>query len=117
MNKTQRLNRTNRVYATPFIVESKEVFTDEKTKIQKEEWKQKYKLYGQYKALHGRDYELARQMGSEKTIKLIIPFGPKINETMRIIFQNKIYDIENIDNIGMLDEELEIRAIEKRFKK
>lgn len=117
MNKTQQLNRTNRVYTTPFIIESKKVVTDEKTRIQKEEWKQKYRLYGQFKALHGRDYELARQMGSEKTIKFIIPFGPKIDETMRIKFQGKIYDIENIDNIGMLNEEVEIRAKEKRFKK
>lgn len=110
--KEQSLHQTNRVYDTPIVVEEKKVKQDENG-IQREAWMTKYKLLAAAKNQYGKEYEVARQRDNRKTIKFIVPYGPDINEEMRIRFQGKIYDIENIDNIGYKNAELEIRAIEK----
>lgn len=114
-SKIQTMNKTNRVYSAPFIIQEKKVIQDENG-IEKEKWTNKYKLYGDIKNLHGSEYELAKQVNNSKTIKIIIQQGPQINEDMRVLFNNKTYDIDNIDNISYQDEELEIKAIERVFK-
>lgn len=111
-NKQQEMNRINRAYNTPFTIQAKEVKQDEDG-LESEEWVKKYKLFGFVKNLHGAEYELAKQVDNSKTIKIIIKYGPNINENMRIIFNKKVYDIDNIDNINYLNEELEIKAIER----
>lgn len=111
-NKEQRLKQVGRVYDSPFVVEEKKTVQDDNG-IVKEQWVKKYKLFADGKNLYGREYELARQRGNVKTVKFIIKAGPKIDESMRIIFDSKIYDIDNIDNIGFKNEEVEIKAIER----
>lgn len=110
--KEQSLRQTNRVYDTPLVIEEKKVQQD-KNGIQKESWVKKYKLLASSKNQYGKEYEIARQKNNRKTVKFIIPWGAEIDETMRIKFQNKIYDIENIDNIGYQNQEFEIRAVER----
>lgn len=110
--REKSLNQTNRVYDTPITIEEKSVQQDANG-IQRETWVQKYKLLAAAKNLYGREYEIARQRDNRKTIKFIVPYGSDINEEMRIRFQGKIYDIDNIDNIGYKNAEMEIRAIEK----
>ncbi len=111
----QTMNQVNRVYDTPFIVEE---YTTVKSDsgVQKKRWRFKYKLFAAVKNLYGREYEIARQRNNKKTVKFIIKFGPYITEEMRIIFNGKIFDIDNIDNIGFKNQELEIRAIERAKK-
>lgn len=115
-NKQQALNQTNRVFDTPFFIQEKTV-TQDKYGIEREEWRTVYKLFADGRNIYGQEYELARQRGNQKTVKFIIKYGPKIDETMRILFQNKVYDIDNVDNIGFKNEMLEIRAIERRYDK
>lgn len=112
--KQQAMRQTNRVFDTPFIVEEKRVSQDENG-IEREEWCFKYKLYADGRNLHGSEYELARQVSNRKTVKFIVKAGPTITEHMRIQFNCKIYDIDNIDNIGFKNEEIEIKAIERRL--
>lgn len=110
--REQSLNQANRVYDTPIVVEEKRVQQDANG-IQREAWAEKYKLLAAAKNQYGTEYEVARQRDNRKTAKFIVPYGPAIDETMRIRFQGKIYDIDNIDNISYKNAELEIRAIER----
>ena len=115
-NKIQSLNQVGRVFDTPIAVLEKEVKKDGNG-VEREIWKEKYKLFACAKNLHGKEYELAKQINNRKTIKLIIKYGPKIDESMQIRFQGKFYDIDNIDNIGFQNEEIEIKAIERVMRR
>lgn len=114
--KQQAIAQTNRVFDVPFVVQEKTTQQDDNG-IEREVWVQKYKLFADGGNLYGKEYMAAKQMDNDKTIKFIIKYGPQIDEKMRIVFNEKIFDIENIDNIRYKNELLEIRATEKRVKK
>lgn len=114
-NKAQTMNNCNRVFDVPFEIQEKIIIQDDNG-LEQEKWNKKYKLFADAKCLFGKEYELAKQDYTQDTIKFIIKAGIKIDENMRVIFNNKIFDIEKIDNIGFKNELLEIRAIERGKK-
>lgn len=62
--------------------------------------------------LHGREYFEAAAVQAEKTVKFTIRFTKDIDESMRIMFQGKQYNIASIDNIKYANKFIEIKAME-----
>lgn len=62
--------------------------------------------------LHGREYFEAATVNAEKTIKFTIRFIDGIDNSMRISFKGKQYEITSIDNIKYENRFLEIKALE-----
>ena len=62
--------------------------------------------------LSGREYFEAAAVQKEKTVKFLIRAGVDIDETMRILFNDKIYNIIFIDNINYKNKYIEIKALE-----
>ncbi|WP_373181214.1 phage head closure protein [Clostridium butyricum] len=62
--------------------------------------------------LHGREYFEAAAVQAEKTVKFIIRFIKDIDESMRIKFRDKQYNITSIDNIKYANKFIEIKAME-----
>ena len=62
--------------------------------------------------LHGKEYFEAAAIQKEKTVKFIIRAIEGLDETMRILFQGKTYNITFIDNIKYENRYIEIKAME-----
>ncbi|WP_123053084.1 phage head closure protein [Clostridium sp. JN-1] len=62
--------------------------------------------------LHGREYFEAAAVQAEKTVKFTIRFIKDIDESMRIKFRDKQYNITSIDNIKYANKFIEIKAME-----
>jgi len=62
--------------------------------------------------LHGREYFAAAAVKAENTVKFTIRYIEGINESMRILFQEKQYNITSIDNIKYANKFIEIKALE-----
>jgi len=62
--------------------------------------------------LHGKEYFEAAAIQKEKTVKFIIRAIKGLDETMRILFQGKTYNITFIDNIKYENRYIEIKALE-----
>lgn len=62
--------------------------------------------------LHGKEYFEAAAIQKEKTVKFIIRAIKGLDETMRILFQGKTYNITFIDNIKYENKYIEIKALE-----
>lgn len=69
-------------------------------------------VWSKIKNLNGKEYFEASAVQKEKTVKFMIRFIKDIDETMKISFQEKIYDISFIDNIKYENKYLEIKAME-----
>lgn len=62
--------------------------------------------------LHGREYFDAAAIQMENTVKFTIRYLPGIDTSMRIVFQDKNYNITSIDNIKYGNRFMEIKAME-----
>lgn len=62
--------------------------------------------------LSGREYFEAAAIKQERIIKFIVRAITGIDETMKILFQDKVYDIVFINNIGYQNKYMEIKAME-----
>ena len=62
--------------------------------------------------LYGKEYFEAAAIQKEKTVKFIIRAIKGIDETMRILFKGKTYNIIFIDNIKYENKYIEIKALE-----
>lgn len=62
--------------------------------------------------LHGREFYSAMAVHSEKTIKFSIRYMKDLDTSMRILFDNKSYNITSIDNIKYGNNFMEIQALE-----
>ena len=62
--------------------------------------------------LHGREYFDAAAIQMENTVKFTIRYLPGIDISMRIVFQDKNYNITSIDNIKYGNRFMEIKAME-----
>ncbi|WP_132252161.1 phage head closure protein [Natranaerovirga pectinivora] len=69
-------------------------------------------LWAKVTNLHGKEYFEAAAIQKEKTVKFIIRATAGIDETMRIIFQGRAYNITFIDNIKYENKYMEIKALE-----
>lgn len=85
----------------------------------KEEWLHFNEIWANKQNLYGSEFYTAGQVNKQETVKFTIRYMPSILETpkekMRIISDNKYYDIDFIDNIRYENEWLEIKAIEQAF--
>lgn len=62
--------------------------------------------------LYGKEYFEAAAIQAEKTVKFTIRFTKEIDESMRIMFQGKQYNITSIDNIKYANKFIEIKVME-----
>lgn len=62
--------------------------------------------------LHGKEYFEARAVQEENTVKFTIRYLAGIDQTMKILFQGKAYNITAIDNIKYKNRYIEIQAME-----
>ena len=62
--------------------------------------------------LHGKEYFEAAAIQKEKTVKFLFRAVKGINETMKIDFDGKLYDINFIDNFKYENKYMEIKALE-----
>lgn len=62
--------------------------------------------------LSGREYFAAAEVQKERTIKFKMRAIFDIDETMRIAFQGKHYNITSIDNIRYENKYVEVKALE-----
>lgn len=65
--------------------------------------------------LSGREYYEAAAVQKENTVKFKIRAIPDIDESMRIIFQDKDYNITATDNIKYKNRYMEIKAVEVKL--
>jgi len=80
-------------------------------------WSDYFNCYAYANGLSGTEYWTAAQQNAENTVVFTIRYSSKssvINPiAYRIIFNSKIYDISNVDNIQFRNETLKIRATVK----
>ena len=69
-------------------------------------------LWAKVTNLHGKEYFEAATIQKEKTVKFIFRAIAGIDETMKIDFGGKLYDITFIDNIKYENKYMEIKALE-----
>jgi SPP1 family predicted phage head-tail adaptor len=62
--------------------------------------------------LSGKEFFEAAAIQKEKIIKFVIRAGIEIDESMRILFQGKHYNIIFIDNIRYQNKYVEVKAME-----
>jgi SPP1 family predicted phage head-tail adaptor len=77
------------------------------------EMPQEYKtVWAAVTNLHGKEYFEAKAVQAENTVKFTIRFLAGIDQTMKILFQGKAYNITAIDNIKYRNRYIEIQAME-----
>jgi len=62
--------------------------------------------------LHGKEFFAAKAVQSENTVKFTIRYMSGLDQSMQILFQEKIYNITSIDNIKYRNKYIEIQAKE-----
>lgn len=77
-----------------------------------ETWVDFRDLWAAVTNLYGREYFAAAAVQAEKTVKFTIRFINEIDESMRIKFREKQYNITSIDNIKYANKFIEIKAME-----
>jgi len=80
-------------------------YEEESPEVVKEVW-------AKVSNLHGKEFFEAKAVQSENTVKFTIRYISGLDQTMQILFQEKIYNITSIDNIKYRNEYMEIQAKE-----
>ncbi|MDD4802295.1 MAG: phage head closure protein [Syntrophomonas sp.] len=62
--------------------------------------------------LTGKEFFAAAQVNAENTVKFTIRYLAGLDQSMKIIFQGKTYNITAIDNIKYQNRYMEIKAME-----
>ena len=62
--------------------------------------------------LHGSELFAAKMVQADNTVKFTFRYISGLDQTMQIIFQDKVYNITSIDNIKYRNEYIEIQAKE-----
>jgi SPP1 family predicted phage head-tail adaptor len=77
-----------------------------------ETWVDFKTLWAAVTNLHGREYFAAAAVKAENTVKFTIRYTEGIDESMRILFKGKQYNISSVDNIKYANKFIEIKAME-----
>lgn len=77
-----------------------------------ETWVDFKTLWAAVTNLHGREYFAAAVVKAENTVKFTIRYTEGIDESMRILFKGKQYNISSVDNIKYANKFIEIKAME-----
>lgn len=80
--------------------------------FEEETWQDYKTVWAFVSNLYGREYFEAAAIQAEKTVKFTIRFINEIDESMRIKFREKQYNITSIDNIKYENKFMEIKAME-----
>ncbi|NFN85872.1 head-tail adaptor protein [Clostridium sporogenes] len=80
--------------------------------FEEETWQDYKTVWASVSNLYGREYFEAAAIQAEKTVKFTIRFINEIDESMRIKFRDKQYNITSIDNIKYENKFIEIKAME-----
>lgn len=75
-------------------------------------WEPFKTVWAKVENLHGREYFTAAHVKAERTVKFTIRYLEDIDETMKILFKDKIYNITFIDNIKYQNRFIEIKAMQ-----
>ena len=75
-------------------------------------WSDYKTIWASANNLIGKEYFSAMAVQAEKTVRFTIRYTEGIDETMRIVFQDKIYNITFINNVKYNNNYIEINAIE-----
>ena len=65
--------------------------------------------------LSGREYFAAQAVQAENTLKFLIRYTKGISTDMRILFEEKFYNITFIDDVKYSKKFIEIKALEEVF--
>ncbi|WP_346914231.1 phage head closure protein [Clostridium sp.] len=77
-----------------------------------EAWQDYKTVWSSVSNLSGREYYQAASIQAEKTVKFLVRYVEDIDESMRILFKYKQYNITFIDNIKYVNKYIEIKAVE-----
>lgn len=94
------------------ITLQKYIETTDQEGFSTQEWQDIATVWASVENLYGREYWQAAAIQAENTVKFTIRYRKDIDNTMRIKFQNKLYNIISVDNIKYRNEYIEIKAKE-----
>ena len=80
--------------------------------FEEESWIDFKTVWASVSNLHGKEYFEAAAVQKENIVKFIIRYLPGINNSMKILFKGKSYNIIQIDNIRYENKFIEIKAME-----
>lgn len=80
--------------------------------FEEEMWKDYKTVWAKVSNLSGREFYQAATVHAEKTVKFMIRYINGIDESMRILFNQTLYDITTIDNVKYENKYIEIKALE-----
>lgn len=80
--------------------------------FEEEVWQDYLTVWAAVTNLIGREYFAAAAVQAEKTVKFTIRYLQGITDDMRILFEDKQYNITFIDNIKYKNKYIEIKALE-----
>jgi len=94
------------------ITFQKPVINTDENRVETQSWQNHKSVWSHVSNLHGKEYFEAAAVQKEKIIKFIVRALADIDESMRIVFQDKIYNIIFIDHIKYEKRHMEIKALE-----
>lgn len=88
------------------------VTANNKNGFEEEIWEEYKTVWASASNLSGREYYQAAAIHAEKTVKFMIRYVNDIDESMRILFNQTLYDITAIDNVKYENKYIGIKAVE-----
>lgn len=76
-----------------------------------EQWQDYKTVWGAITNIQGREYYAATAINAENTVKFKIRYTEGIENSMRILFKDKTYNIISLDNIKYRNKYIEIKAV------
>jgi len=89
------------------------VVTEDEIGQQIEDWQPVRECWAAIKTVSGREYLAAASIQAERTYRFIIRFTPGIHENMRVVFQDRLFDIKSVLNDNEDRKTLTIIATER----
>lgn len=77
-----------------------------------EVWEDVKTVWAAVENLSGREYFAAAAVQAQNTVKFTIRYLVGLDQTMKIVFQGRDYNITGIDNIKYNNRYMEIKAVE-----
>lgn len=94
------------------IIFQRLVATINENGFETEAWEDYKTIWASVSNLSGREYYEVAAVQAEKTVKFTIRYLTGLTTDMRILFQDKQYNITSIDNMKYENKYIEIKALE-----
>ena len=72
------------------------------------------KVWASIQPLRGREYLEAARNRNDEIVKITIRYRRNVDEGCKVIYQNRIFEVESIADVNMRHEILELRCVEKK---